>query len=156
MRTTGLKCNGPPRFFHPLYAHLAYEVLPSQGLDVTAPAFDTTRLSNRQEVYLCREQKSRTLLVCKFCGARPHLSKTKRRDILNREFRNLSTVCNKGFYGYPHRVVRPRAPGQLGGGSNVGSTQGWFNSCCAQQCAHRVAIFHNPKENRLEVQDAKC
>ena len=72
--------NGPPDFSHPLYAHLACEVLPIQGMDVSAPAFDTTRINNRQEVYL---------------------------DILKREFSSLSTVCKKVLYDYHHRVVRP-------------------------------------------------
>ena len=80
MRATISQRNGSPNFFHPIYAQLACEVLPSRGIDVSAPAFDTTRLSNRHEVYL---------------------------DTLKQEFSNLSTVCKKGFYEYPHLVVRP-------------------------------------------------
>ena len=80
MRATMAQHNGSPNFSHPLYAHLACEVLPIQGIDVSAPAFVTTRLSNRYEAYL---------------------------DTLKREFSNLSTVCKKVLYDYHHRVVRP-------------------------------------------------
>jgi hypothetical protein len=65
------------------------------------------RLSNNGEVYVYQERESRSLFVCKFFGSRWYLSEQERKDGLNYEFKNLSTVCDMGFCKFPYHVVRP-------------------------------------------------
>ena len=54
----------------PLHAHLALLVLPRVGVEVRQPKFEANCLSNRQTVYLYREQKSNAHFVGKFFGKR--------------------------------------------------------------------------------------
>jgi len=90
-----------------LHAHLKNVVLPRLGVDVPQPDFESTCLDNRQSVFRYRERKSRTSVVGKFFGSRPHrLASDPCRD-LSREFRNLVTVRKRGLDKDPHCVVRP-------------------------------------------------
>jgi aminoglycoside phosphotransferase (APT) family kinase protein len=91
----------------PLHSHLAQIVLPRAGKAVKHPDFEVGRLSNNGEVYAYQERESRSLFVCKFFGSRWYLSEQERKDGLNYEFKNLSTVRDMGFCKFPYRVVRP-------------------------------------------------
>lgn len=91
----------------PLHSHLAQIVLPRAGKAVKHPDFEVGRLSNNEEVYAYQERESRSLFVCKFFGSRWYLSEQERKDGLNYEFKNLSTVRDMGFCKFPYRVVRP-------------------------------------------------
>jgi hypothetical protein len=91
----------------PLHSHLAQIVLPRAGKAVKHPDFEVGRLSNNGEVYVYQERESRSLFVCKFFGSRWYLSEQERKDGLNYEFKNLSTVCDMGFCKFPYHVVRP-------------------------------------------------
>jgi len=101
------KLGGKLKAEHPLYAYLAADVLPRVGIETKHPHFSTTSLDNRQAVYLCREQTSHAVFVCKFFGRRRGLSEGERRSSLNHEFGSLLSVRNLGFCQFPHRVVRP-------------------------------------------------
>ena len=80
MRARLAQRNGSPNIFHPLYAHLARNVLHSQSIDVSAPALVITNLCNLQVGHL---------------------------DKLKQEFINLRPVCKKGSSEYHYRVFRP-------------------------------------------------
>ena len=91
----------------PLHSHLAQIVLPRAGKAVKHPDFEVGRLSNNGEVYAYQERESRSLFVCKFFDSRWYLSEQERKDGLNYEFKNLSTVRDMGFCKFPYHVVRP-------------------------------------------------
>ncbi|MFH1008224.1 MAG: aminoglycoside phosphotransferase family protein [Candidatus Latescibacterota bacterium] len=91
----------------PLYAHLAFVVLPRAGVEVTQPDFEVGELGNGRGVYVYRERTSHALFVCKFFGSRHHLSESARRALLHLEFSNLSVVREMGFKEFPYRMVQP-------------------------------------------------
>jgi len=92
---------------HPLYKHFASVVLPLAGIELKEPHIETSRLSNRQAIYLFKELKSQNHFVGKYFGFRYQLSEQECRNVLNKEFLNLYAIRAKGFSDHPNRVVRP-------------------------------------------------
>ena len=87
--------------------HLAALVLPKQGIKLRFPDFERIALNKQKTVYLYRENKSGSCLVCKFFGSRHELSPLKRKESLRHEFSSLHALRKMGFCEYPHRAVRP-------------------------------------------------
>jgi len=107
MQSLAIRSSGRVDAQEALHAYLALVVLPCAGIEVIHPHFEAVCLSNRQAVYLCREQQSCAHFVCKFFGHRWYLSQEERRELLNHEFNSLSALRDIGFCEFPDRVVRP-------------------------------------------------
>lgn len=91
----------------PLYQHFSKVVLPRAGIEVKAPAFESSRLNASETVYFFKEKNTRFCFVGKFFGLRPNITDHARRSCLRLEFKNLVMARKIGLCDIPYRVVRP-------------------------------------------------
>jgi hypothetical protein len=81
MGVTVVQRNDPLHLFHTLYAHFACEVLPSQGIDVTVPAFDTIRLRTAKRFSLVENKDHALCVLSRKWAPRVDVSEAKKKEM---------------------------------------------------------------------------
>jgi hypothetical protein len=91
----------------PLYQYLAGTLAMARHEAAGRPVFEFTRLNPDRPVFLCREARSGTQIVCKFFAGRPNLPASQALHLMNHEFHCLQWIRAAGLDHGLFRAVRP-------------------------------------------------